>query len=261
MRSFTELVGRSSSICLQDKFPKNVVNSRNNIWWQIIEIFYSNSNFYPPPLYFKKWIYTAFMRAARAARLFKSKNYMHVELVYKPFFANKYKSFLSQPSFFLHPIWDFYCNSTKNSIFRHFLPYVRCKKWSKIFLKQNDENRLDNFFHYIFFMVFSCILCYAMLYPRTSKVLPVWTSKKDTLTLCTISHISEVLTKGQHVLTIYFFGKFDVQKCIWTFSGLNIFIRTKDTTFWSLQIFCFWKKEKVPVVLLDERVKIENLLF
>ena len=48
----------------------------------------------------KKLIYTAFMRAARATRLFKSKNYMHVELVYKPIFANKYKSFLSQPSFF-----------------------------------------------------------------------------------------------------------------------------------------------------------------
>ena len=46
------------------------------------------------------------------------------------------------------------------------------------------------------------------------------------------------------VLTIYFIEKFDVQKHLWTFSGLNIFIRTKDTVFWSLLIFCFWKKEK-----------------
>ena len=107
----------------------------------------------------------------------------------------------------LHPIWNFYCNSTKKSIFRHFLPYMRCKKLSKNFLKQNGENRLDNFFYYIFFIVFSFILWYGMLYPRTSKVLPVWTSKKDTFNLCVFPYICEVLTKGQHVLTIYFFWK------------------------------------------------------
>ena len=146
----------------------------------------------------------------------------------------------------LHPKCDFCCNfkKKKNSIFRHFLRHMWCEKWSKFFLKQNGGNRLDNFFHYIFFIVFSCILWYAMLYPRTSKVLPVWTSKKYTFTLCLIFHIYKVLTKGQHVLTICFIEKIDVQKCLWTFSGLNIFIRTKDTVFWNLLIFCFWKKEK-----------------
>ena len=145
----------------------------------------------------------------------------------------------------LHPKCDFCCNfKKKNSIFRHFLRHMWCEKWSKFFLKQNGGNRLDNFFHYIFFIVFSCILWYAMLYPRTSKVLPVWTSKKYTFTLCLISHMYKVLTKGQHVLTICFIEKIDVQKCLWTFSGLDIFIRTKDTVFWNLLIFCFWKKEK-----------------
>ena len=131
MRSFTELVGRSSSICLQDKFPKNVVNSRNNIWWQIIEIFYSNSNFYPPPLYCKQVDLHCFH--ARAARLFKSKNYMHVELVYKPFFANKYKSFLSQPSFFCIQFEIFTVIPQKRVFFAIFSPTCDAKNGLKFF--------------------------------------------------------------------------------------------------------------------------------
>ena len=44
------------------------------------------------------------------------------------------------------------------------------------------------------------------------------------------------------MLTSHFIEKFYVQKCLWTFSGLKIFLRTKDTVFWSFIIFLIWKK-------------------
>ena len=47
-------------------FPKKVVSSRNKNWWRMIEIFYSNSYFYPPPLYCTESGFTLFSGARRA---------------------------------------------------------------------------------------------------------------------------------------------------------------------------------------------------
>ena len=123
-----------------------------------------------PSLLYRKWIYTVFRCAPRAYSNLNIK-FMQCLNINHSLLSNTSHSY--QDDSLLHPIWSFYCNSTKKSIFRHFLPYMRCKKWSKKFLKQNRENRLDNFFHYIFFTAFSCILWHAILYPRTSKVLRV----------------------------------------------------------------------------------------
>ena len=149
-------------------------------------MFYSNSNFYPPsPLLYRKWNFV-FRCAPRA---YSDLNIEFISNLYIDHSLLTNTSHSYHNDRFLHPIWDFYCNCTEKSIFRHFLLYVWCKKWSKIFLKQNNKNRLDNFFHYIFLKVFSSILWHAIQYPTMRKPLQLESSKKGTFILCTFSHI------------------------------------------------------------------------
>ena len=111
----------------------------------------------PPPVLYRKW--NVFSQA-HAACLFKYKFISNLNIFHS---LSTNTSPSKHENHQLHQIDDFYCYSSKKSIFANFLRYMWCEKWSKIVLKQNGGNRLDNFFHYIFFTVFSCILWHAIL--------------------------------------------------------------------------------------------------
>ena len=123
----------------------------------------------PPPLLYRKcdFVYRC------APRAYSNLNIEFISHVYIDHSLLTNTSPSKHDDHLLHQIYDFCCNSTKKSIFPPFLRYLWCEKWSKFFLKQNGGNRLDNFFHYIFLTVFSCISWHAILYPRTSKLLRV----------------------------------------------------------------------------------------
>ena len=77
----------------------------NKNWWPIIEMFYVwlEFKFLSPLTFIVQKVEFCFQM--RAARLFKSKYWIHIEFAYRPLFANKYKSFLARWSSFASNIW------------------------------------------------------------------------------------------------------------------------------------------------------------
>ena len=125
-RSFTKFVGRSSSIFCKISLPKKVVTSINKNWWPITEMFYVlvEFKFLSPPLLYRKCDFV-FRCAPRA---YWNLNIEFISHVYIDHSLLTNTSPSKHDDHLLHQIYDFYCYSTKESIFTQFLRYLWCEK-------------------------------------------------------------------------------------------------------------------------------------